>query len=71
MKEDAYKLLYSELEKYENFGVSMTLDDYPASPMQIVSALMVREDSNYMRDYVWDDAGQVKKLAFYNIKKSE
>ena len=71
MKEDTYKLLYSELERYETRGVSMTLDDYPASPMQSVSAHMIREESAYMRDYEWDEAGHVRKVAFYNIKKDE
>lgn len=67
MKEEMYKDLYAELEKYENSGVRMKLDDYPASPMQIVTAHMVREDSSYMRDYVWDEKGHVQEVAFHNI----
>ena len=67
MKEETYKLLFTELEKYEGSGISMTLDSYPASPMQIVTAHMVREDPSYMRDYVWDEKGHVRKLDFYNI----
>ena len=69
MEKSDYKNLYAELEQYERFGVSMKLDDYPASPMQIVSALMVKEDCTYMRDYVWDDYGKVKELTFHNIKE--
>lgn len=69
MKEDAYKWLFAELEKYEGSGISMTLNDYPASPMQIVTAHMVREEPAYMRDYVWDDQGKVKEVAFYSIKE--
>ena len=71
MEKSEYKSLYAELEQYERFGVSMKLDNYPASPMQIVSAHMVKEDQVYMRDYVWDECGHVKELAFHNINKHE
>ena len=69
MEKSEYKSLYAELEEYERFVVSMKLDNYPASPMQIVSAHMVKEDKVYMRDYVWDECGRVKELAFHNINK--
>ena len=70
MNTNNFQALYMELEKYESSGVSMKLNDYPASPMQIVTAHMVREDSAYMRDYEWDDKGQVRELTFYNILES-
>ncbi len=67
MERSDYKDLYAELEQYERFGISMKLGNYSASPMQIVSALMVKEERTYMRDYVWDDCGQIKELAFHSI----
>lgn len=67
---EKYKKLYAELAEYESNGVSMKLNNLPASPMQIVTAHMVREESNYMRDYVWDEKGHVKEIAFHNIKES-
>lgn len=70
MAQEKYKKFFTELENYEQSGVSMWLDNYPASPMQIVTAHMVKEDHNYMRDYVWDEKGHVKELAFHNIKNS-
>lgn len=70
MNTNNFQALYMELEKYESSGISMKLNDYPASPMQIVTAHMVREDSSYMRDYEWDDKGQVRELTFYNILES-
>lgn len=70
MKE-TYQKLYAELEKYENSGISMRLNNYPASPMQIVTAHMVREESSYMRDYVWDDKGCVRELTFHTIEETE
>ena len=36
MKEETYKALYAELEEYENSGISIRLNNDPASPMQIV-----------------------------------
>lgn len=70
MKEETYKKLYAELEQYENSGVAMKLNNHPASPMQIVTAHMVKEESSYMRDYVWDEKGHIRELTFYNIKES-
>ena len=67
MKVESYKEFFAELEKYENEGVRMKLDDIPASPMQIVTAHMVKEESSYMRDYVWDEKGHVRELTFHNI----
>lgn len=70
MDEKTYKTLFVELESYEQLGIRMKIDDHPASPMQIVTAHMVKEDSSYMRDYVWDDKGQIRELVFHNIKNS-
>ncbi len=70
MSTEKYKNFFMELEMYERSGVSMRLNDYPASPMQIVTAHMVKEDQTYMRDYVWDEKGHVKELSFHNIKTS-
>lgn len=67
---EKYRDLYAELEKYEHCGVSMKLNNQPASPMQIVTAHMVREDNTYMRDYVWDEKGCIRELAFDNITSS-
>ena len=42
--ETAYQELFEELEKYENKGVYISMDGFPASPMQIVAAHMTREE---------------------------
>lgn len=70
MNQETYQKFFAELEKYENSGIRMRLNNYPASPMQIVAAHMVREESNYMRDYEWDDKGHVRGLTFHNILES-
>ena len=70
MSTEKYKNFFMELEMYERLGVSMQLNNYPASPMQIVTAHMMKEEQAYMRDYVWDEKGHVKELLFHNIKNS-
>ena len=70
MNDKKFKNLFIELEMYEKSGVCMKLDNFPASPMQIVTAHMVREDSTYMRDYVWDEKGHIRELAFHHIASS-
>ena len=70
MSNEKYKQFFAELELYEQSGVSMRLENCPASPMQIVTAHMVREDQVYMRDYVWDEKGHMKELAFHNIRQN-
>ena len=70
MSNEKYKQFFAELELYEQSGVSMRLEDSPASPMQIVTAHMVKEDQVYMRDYVWDEKGHMKELAFHNIRQN-
>ena len=54
-QEKKYQDLFTELTNYERSGVRMQMNGFPASPLQIVSAHMVREESNYMRDYILDE----------------
>jgi hypothetical protein len=46
----------------------MQMNGFPASPLQIVSAHMVREESNYMRDYILDEQGMIRELDFNSIE---
>ena len=75
MKTDSknYQELFSELTKYERSGVRMQIDGISASPLQIVSAHMIREESNYMRDYIMNEDGKLTELDFYEVetKKKE
>lgn len=67
MEEKKYQSLFAELSEYETYGVSIKLENVPASPMQIVTAHMIKEENAYMRDYVWDEKGQIKELSFHHI----
>lgn len=60
--------LYAELTGYERKGVDILLNGWPASPMQIVQAHMMREDVIYMRDYQMNEEGDIRKLGFHRIE---
>ena len=61
--------MFRELMQYEKRGVYIAVGSSPASPMQVVKAHMTKEDSEYMRDYVLNEKGDVKELYFNQVKK--
>lgn len=66
--EEKYRQFFIELEAYEKYGIPMSMDGEPASPLQIVNAHMAKESNAYMRDYVMDDeTGSLKELHFQKI----
>ena len=67
-EEESYRELFAELRKYERQGVRMQIDGYPASPMQIVQAHLMCEDTVYMRDYVLNEEGDIKALWFTRVE---
>lgn len=67
----SYQELFSELTEYEKSGIRMHMDGKLASPLQIVSAHMIRETNNYMRDYVMDENGKLKELDFYEVAEKK
>lgn len=64
----SYQELFAELTNYERSGIRMQINGYPASPLQIVSAHMVREGNTYMRDYILDEDGMIQELDFYKVE---
>ena len=67
MDERGYRELFMELEGYEKRGVDISIDGYRASPLEIVTAHMTREEGTYMRDYVLSGDGNIKALRFTDI----
>nr|WP_294494840.1 hypothetical protein [uncultured Mediterraneibacter sp.] len=67
MDEISYRRLYTELENYERRGVDISLDGNRASPLQIVTAHMTKEEGAYMRDYDMGMEGNIKALRFTDI----
>ena len=62
------RTLFEELTEFEKYGVYISLNGLPASPMQIVQAHIMREDVSYMRDYEMNEKGDIKGLGFHKIK---
>ena len=67
-------LLFPEILDLPEFPVLPEIPDpsealllLPASPMQVVQAHIMREDSVYMRDYVLNEKGDIKELCFNNV----
>ena len=53
----------------KNKGVYISMDGFPASPMQIVAAHMTREEGSYMRDlHFWIQKDILNHFSFVNIK---
>ena len=69
MKESRYEYqqLFQELSEYEKSGVRIKVDGVSASPMQVVSAHLVKEDNAYMRDYIIDEDGQLEEINFHDV----
>ena len=67
---ESYRSLYSDVKQYEKRGIDILMDGYQVSPMQIVTSRRVKDEKAYMRDYVWDDKGDVKELGFHSISNS-
>lgn len=67
--EKNYEELFAELKKYERAGIRMQINGNPASPLQIVSAHMLKEENIYMRDYIMDEDGKVQELDFYKVEQ--
>lgn len=64
-----FQELFQELSGYENRGIQIELEGSTASPMQVVSAHMVKEENAYMRDYVLNEKGDIIKLYFNLIQR--
>ena len=51
-EKEELRAMFQELTEYEKQKVGLGIDGLPASPMQIVQAHLMCEDTVYMRDYV-------------------
>jgi hypothetical protein len=60
--------LQSELEEYVNEGMLLWLNGRLSNPEQIAQACLIEEENNYMRDYIQDDEGELKGVAFDKVQ---
>ena len=63
--------LLIELQNYEKQGISIWLEGLPSNSAEVSEAMCVREDNNYMRDYVMDENGKLKELDFYEVAEKK
>lgn len=59
--------LQYELEWYSQRGVALGLEGIPSSPSEIVHAHLIAEECGYMRDYVQDEKGGIRKIDFSKV----
>ena len=59
--------LMKELHSYERQGTHLYLEDRPSRAEEIVSACMVAEQSDYMRDFVGDEQDHITEIHFIRI----
>lgn len=59
--------LFKELVNYEKQGVSLWMDDYPSSPVDIVNSEVLKEEAIYMRDYIANEEGVLIEIHFDRI----
>lgn len=69
--ESELRSMFLELTTYEKRRVDLRINGLPASPMQIVQAHILREDTGYMRDYILNEKGDIKELCFNSIEDNQ
>lgn len=58
--------LFLELQSIEGRGITIFLEGTVSSPEIVTDALCVKEDTSYMRDYVYDE-GVLTELHFDKV----
>ena len=67
---DSGQTLLIELQNYEKQGISIWLEGFPSSSVEVSEVMCVREDTNYMRDYVFRQ-GALSQVRFDKITKKQ
>lgn len=56
-----------ELRGYERAGTHLYLENRRSRAAEIVSACLLAEDSDYMRDFITDDREHITEIHFIRI----
>lgn len=65
----SYLELKDELDGYMQKGTQLLLNGRKSDATEIASECIFNEDSDYMRDYITDECGQLVELDFNCIKE--
>lgn len=66
-KQKVSQQLLVELESLEHMGITIWIDGVAGDAKKVAEELSLREESNYMRDYVLNDEGDLQELRFDKI----
>lgn len=67
-KAETYVNIKNELEMQIKKGILLTVEGQSCTPDYIASLCAFREDSNYMRDYITDDNGNIIEIGFNDVQ---
>ncbi len=62
------KELMDMLEKYQNDGILIYLEDHLSSPREVVKNMAVHDDEIFMPDYIMDDNDRLVQIRFNRIR---
>ncbi len=65
---ETYFSIRTELEKYEKNGIIITLEGKVSSSDVIADICVFKEDSNYMRDYITNEFGNLIEIGFNRVE---
>lgn len=60
----SFMMLESELKNIADKGASLYLEGRKSDAKEIAAACVFNEETDYMRDYVWSESGQLAQLKF-------
>jgi hypothetical protein len=60
-----------ELQGYERKGMHLYLGEQPSRADEIVSACLLAETSDYMRDFISDDKEHITEIHFIRITQQD
>jgi hypothetical protein len=63
------QMLYLELSRMEDRGITLWMEGYPSNPQDVASQMRVNEENSYMRDYVFNE-GVLTEVHFDKINNT-
>lgn len=59
--------LFRTLENHVSNGISLYLAGKKSTPLEVVDAVLVKDENDYMADYVRDDNGSLVQVRYDRI----
>ena len=68
---DSTGILKKELYHYDQEGITYSLNGRRCSAFDILHAHQCAEEDTFMRDYLSDPTGRIRKINFTKVKKEK